>query len=176
MTVLSSDINKNDAAQQLIEMGIIDQKVASGQMEDKEDSDSYFKKHAKHLKDLIEIYGWPKISEMGKDASKAAWLIAQHADQDIAFQELCLSLMQQLYSSSPQEVERHHIALLIDRVLVNKKKPQIFGTQYFLNKDNTISFFPTKNPENVDLRRKEYMLPPLADYEKYIYSVMRNNS
>jgi len=51
--------------------------------------------NTKILKQIILEYGWPTISMAGKEASNAAWVIAQHADHDISFQKLCLSLLKQ---------------------------------------------------------------------------------
>jgi|GEM_PF-6948289 len=50
----------------------------------------------KAAKDIILQYGWPKISQIGKDGQNNLWLIVQHADQDVRFQKAELQAMEQL--------------------------------------------------------------------------------
>lgn len=78
------------------------------------------------LKSVIENEGWPSEEKVGKQAELAAWLIAQHSDFDVVFQEECLTLMKNL----PQNQDRNiHIQYLTDRILVNQDKKQIYSTQ-----------------------------------------------
>lgn len=84
------------------------------------------KRNKKILQLIIEQVGWPNAEKYGRPAESAAWLIAQHSDFDINFQEKCLSLIQNF----PQTEERKEdIIYLTDRILVNKGKKQIYGTQ-----------------------------------------------
>src|SRR3989338_703283 len=50
-------------------------------------------KNTEKLKKIINKYGWPGKSLVGEKAADAAWLIAQHADHDVKFQEKCLCLI-----------------------------------------------------------------------------------
>ena len=45
------------------------------------------------LKKVISEIGWPGRPVAGEDAANAAWLLAQHADSDPAFQRQCLDLL-----------------------------------------------------------------------------------
>jgi hypothetical protein len=45
------------------------------------------------LKEVVAEVGWPGQSMVGEDGAHAAWLLAQHADQDPAFQRRCLELL-----------------------------------------------------------------------------------
>ena len=49
-------------------------------------------KNRTRLKEIVDQYGWPGKSMVGKDGAQAAWLLAQHADADHAFQKKCLAL------------------------------------------------------------------------------------
>src|SRR5439155_819442 len=62
----------------------------------------------------------------GDAAEHAAWLIAQHAAGDPAFQERCLAL---LLEQSASEVCPHHAAYLEDRINALAGRPQRYGTQ-----------------------------------------------
>ncbi len=111
------------------------------------------------LKAIIKEHGWPGKSLVGADGANAAWLVVQHSDADVAFQKECLALME----AAPQgEVSRQEVAYLTDRVLVNEKKKQRYGTQMGMNFEPR----PIEDPENVDKRRAEIGLPPLAEYVK----------
>lgn len=39
------------------------------------------------VKKIVTQFGWPKISDIGKDGQNNLWLIIQHADQDVLFQK-----------------------------------------------------------------------------------------
>jgi len=45
------------------------------------------------LKNVVAEVGWPGRSMVGEDGAHAAWLLAQHADRDPAFQRRCLDLI-----------------------------------------------------------------------------------
>ena len=65
------------------------------------------------------------------------------------------------------EADRRNLSLLQDRVLVAEDKPQIFGTQlYFDETTGTLELFPIEDAANVDARRREVGMGPLAEYVK----------
>ena len=52
-----------------------------------------------------------------------------------------------------------------DRILVNRGKKQIYGTQkYWDPKENKFVFFPIEDEKNVKAKRKEVGLEPLTEY------------
>ena len=109
------------------------------------------------LKEVIQKYGWPSSKIVGITGEQYAWLIAQHSD-DLKFQEQCLKLLEK----QPSTIERRgHIAYLIDRILVKKKKKQIYGTQFMKEKS-----YPIKDKANLDKRRKKAGLEPFSEYYK----------
>ncbi|MGD9637416.1 MAG: DUF6624 domain-containing protein [Pirellulales bacterium] len=114
-------------------------------------------KNRARLQEIVKQHGWPGISLVGKDGAHAAWLLVQHADGDREFQKSCLEQMEALPDG---EVQKQAIAYLTDRVLVGEKKPQRFGTQM----GDNFQPAPLEDPENVDRRRAEVGLPPLAEY------------
>src|SRR5258708_32417370 len=80
------------------------------------------------LKSVIKKEGWPTISKVGEEASHAAWLIVQHADLDIKFQEDCLALLQKTWKN--HDINPRNLAYLTDRVAVNTGLEQTYGTQF----------------------------------------------
>jgi len=62
---------------------------------------------------------------------------------------------------------KEEYALLTDRVLVNKKQKQIYGTQVRTNpKTHKATPFPLKYPKQVNALRKKMGMEPLEVYLK----------
>lgn len=77
----------------------------------------------------MERRGWPTHSLVGEQAATSAWLLAQHADHDLALQRRFLDLM---CAAPAGEVAPMHTAYLTDRVLIAEGKSQVYGTQMTL--------------------------------------------
>jgi hypothetical protein len=114
------------------------------------------------LKEIIEQYGWPTISLVGKDGEDAAWAIAQHSDFDPAFQQQALELLRDAVADG--EASPGNLAYLEDRVAVANGQPQVYGTQMRCGPDGPVPATPIKDEAGVDGRRAEAGLDPLADY------------
>jgi hypothetical protein len=91
----------------------------------------------------------------------------QHADRDRKFQRKCLDLMTAL---PKQEFSQRDLAYLTDRVLLAEGKKQLYATQ-METADGKWVPRPLEDPENVDQRRADHGLEPLAKYIKQIESV-----
>lgn len=115
------------------------------------------------LKGVVDNRGWPGKSLVGADGAHKAWLLVQHCDDDRAFQKKCLDLMKPLAEKG--EVAKVDVAYLTDRVLVGENKNQIYGTQ-FHQVNGKLEPQPIEDEANVDARRKEAGMPPLAEYRK----------
>jgi hypothetical protein len=105
------------------------------------------------LQNMIAQYGFPTWKLLGYDGAHNAWLISQHAD--LAFQEWYLSRMQQAvneYNASPRD-----LPYLIDRILIKKKQPQLYGTQIWSGG----TYQPIEDVENLNNRRASMYLEPL---------------
>lgn len=115
------------------------------------------------LREIVAKHGWPGSSLVGEDGAGAAWLLAQHADSDVAFQRRCLALLEAAVAEG--EASRAHLAYLTDRVLVNERRPQRFGTQ-FRQVGESFEPQPIDDAEHVDERRLDAGLPPLETYRQ----------
>lgn len=80
------------------------------------------------LAGFITKQGWPARKEVGEDASRAAWLLVQHADANPAFQLTALRLMTPLAARG--EIEKQQFAMLTDRVQLKLTGKQRYGTQW----------------------------------------------
>jgi hypothetical protein len=113
------------------------------------------------LKGVIEKHGWPGKTLVGEDGAHAAWLLVQHADADVPFQRKCLDLLKDAVKA--REATGTDLAYLTDRVLVAEGKKQLYGTQ-LEQKDGKLIPKRIENPDEVDNRRKEVGLMPMAEY------------
>ncbi|MCP3058380.1 hypothetical protein LXT21_06330 [Myxococcus sp. K38C18041901] len=124
------------------------------------------------LKDVIAKKGWPGQALVGKKASFAAWLLVQHADKDVAFQEQVLPMLEQAVARG--EGSKQNLAYLTDRVLVNTGKPQRYGTQ-MEEVNGQMEPRNLEDPANVDARRAAVGLGTMAEY-KASFEAMRKQA
>ena len=101
------------------------------------------RKITKRLREIVRQVGWQTISHIGEDGVRAVWLIAQHSP-DIRFQKKCLEFFKK--SMKRRGVSKKHIAFLTDRIRTREGKPQLFGTQFKVDKKtNKFVFLSTLN-------------------------------
>jgi hypothetical protein len=112
------------------------------------------------LGELVNRRGWPGRSLVGEDGAVAAWLLAQHADQDPTLQRRCLDLMR---AAPETEVSPSHIAYLTDRVLLAEGESQVYGTQMTMV-DGEYRPENLRDPDSVDQRRAAVGLDPMAKH------------
>ena len=116
------------------------------------------------MKQIVRKFSWPTISMVGKKGSHLAWLLVQHADSDVKFQEYCLKLMKNM--AKENDVSKANIAFLTDRILVNKGQSQLYGTQFY--KDEIGKLVPRliRNVKALDTRRKKMSLENFELYQE----------
>jgi hypothetical protein len=119
------------------------------------------------MKEIIKQHGWPGPELVGEDGTEAAILLVQHANHE--FQKQVLPIVRRAYKS--HKLSGQDYALFVDRVLADEGKPQVYGTQakpidQWKGHDPVLK--PIKDEKNVDKRRAEVGLPPLADYLKFL--------
>ncbi|MFI7642264.1 DUF6624 domain-containing protein [Nonomuraea sp. NPDC049400] len=120
-------------------------------------------RNAAFLKRVIARYGWPGRDLVGEEAAHAAWLLAQHADQDVAFQRECLPLLEK--AAAAGQATWADYAYLVDRVCVAAGSPQVYGTQYGM-RDGQLEFQPIEDLDHLDERRARVGLEPHAEYDR----------
>ncbi|WP_316812230.1 DUF6624 domain-containing protein [Pedobacter heparinus] len=123
-------------------------------------SDNYNRKEAKQI---IQKFGWPKMSAIGKDGANNLWLIVQHSDEDIIFQKQVLTLMAALQNT--KEVNMENYAYLYDRVQCGLNYRQLYGTQVVWSTQGTAKGFrPIIYEHTIDQRRKSCGMATLKSY------------
>ena len=149
-------------------MKVVDQAVRTGLVPSDDDLRELGSMHevdarnTARMMEIVEEFGWPTSSLVGRDGARAAWLLVQHADCDPVFQRECLERMQ---SFGTHEVSPGDVAYLTDRVLVNEGKPQVYGTQ-FQEVNGHPKPRPIEDPDSVDVRRAGVGLGTLAKYRE----------
>lgn len=113
------------------------------------------------LKRIVDEQGWPTISQVGRRGASDAWLLAQHADLDPAFQLRVLRLMEPLLAE--EEVSPRNYAYLYDRVMLKLRGKQRYATQFQCS-GGTMGPRPLEEPERIDELRAEMQLEPLEEY------------
>jgi hypothetical protein len=112
-----------------------------------------------HLKEIVENFGWPDRFMVGMDGVEAAFLIAQNSDH--AFQRQILPAIRAAYQRG--DLVSGDYALYVDGILVEESNVQRFGTQAYVE-EGKLKLYPIEDRANVDERRAELGLEPLAEY------------
>ena len=113
------------------------------------------------VKTILDTRGWLGEDVVGEQGNTTLFLIIQHSD--IKTQERYLPMMRQAVKNG--KAKGSSLALLEDRVALRQGRMQIYGSQ--INRDiKTQSYYvsPLEDPDNVDKRRAEVGLQPLAEY------------
>ncbi len=109
---------------------------------------------------ILDTKGWLGPEEVGKDGSSAIFLVIQHAE--LPTQDKYFPMMKEavkVKKARPQD-----LALLEDRILMRHGKKQIYGSQITSGPDGIMKVHPIEDAANVDKRRAEVGLPPMAKY------------
>jgi len=117
----------------------------------------------KYVSEILDKYGWISYDTIGFKAHQTLFLVIQHADSTT--QEKYLPLLKQAVKDN--RAFAHDLALLEDRVLIKRGSKQIYGSQ--IQCDSTGKncwILPIEDEINVDKRRAEVGLQPLAEYVK----------
>jgi hypothetical protein len=126
------------------------------------------RRNTARLKEIVLAQGWPDTAQVGLDGALAAFVLVQHADQDLAFQEEMLPHVDEAYRRG--ELPGECVALLTDRILIAKGERQIYGTQAGIV-DGVVQVRPVEDPDNLDVRRAQMGMIPIAEYEAILASM-----
>jgi len=110
------------------------------------------------LKEIIAACGWPS----GAKGSHSAWLLAQHADNDIAFQRQAKGLLEAAVkngSGAPRD-----LAYLADRIAAAEGRPQEYGTQFTQTDRCHLEMLPVDSIDAVNRRRLAIGLQSMEAY------------
>lgn len=126
-----------------------------------EEMEAVHLENAAALETILEDHGWPGVSLVGEEGAEAAWLVAQHAISRPGFQRHCLRWMRRTVAAEDAPLWQE--AYLTDRIRMNEQRPQVYGTQLDWDSDGELSPWKIEAPTEVDKRRAEIGLLPLAE-------------
>lgn len=113
------------------------------------------------IKSILDKYGWLGTDVVGVQGNSTLFLVIQHSD--LATQEKYLPMMREAVKNG--RAKGSALALLEDRVALREGKKQIYGSQIGRDSETKLYYVsPLEDPDNVDKRRAEVGLQPLADY------------
>lgn len=133
--------------------------------------DSVFGVNYKKVKSIFNKYGFPGFDLVGKEGSQNFWLIVQHLDHKPEFQKEVLNKMKEEVLKNNAHPDNY--AYLTDRVKLNFKQKQVFGTQVYYNWKTCQAYpKPLFDSANINRRRKELGLVAL---EVYLNEMSKNH-
>jgi hypothetical protein len=110
---------------------------------------------------ILDKYGWLGPDVVGGMGNSTLFLVIQHSD--IKTQEKYLPMMREAVKN--KNAFAGDLALLEDRIALRQGKKQIYGSQIGMDpKTGAYYVLPLEDPDNVDKRRAEVGLQPLAEY------------
>jgi len=122
------------------------------------------------IQKMLKGRGWFRDDKDGEGAGRYGWLIAQHADRNPTFQQAALKLMKAELGAPG--VSKSNYAYLYDRVQMRfmdsdglDERIQRYGIQGRCTGPGTWEPLPMEDPENIDARRAEVGLGPIAEYK-----------
>ena len=119
------------------------------------------------LRAIVDEHGWPGSDLVGRDGAESAFLVLQHASHPV--QKEMFPLVEAGHRAGT--VSGQNYALLLDRILVRDGQPQVYGSQarpFDEWIDGEPALEPIEDERNVDVRRAEIGLPPLAEYRELL--------
>ena len=111
---------------------------------------------------ILEKHGWLGINQIGRLANGALFSIIQHSSIETKIKYAPL-MKESVLRNESQPI---HYARLIDRILVNDKKPQIYGSQTTIDENGNTIFFEIEKPEYVNKRRNKIGLAGIEIFAK----------
>lgn len=150
---------------------LLDKLAESGDLENYKDEVHpelriVFERNTSRAKEIIKQYGWPKISDVGEEGSDAIYYIVQHSVLHESFMQSCVPLLKEQVKNN--EAKGWQLAFLTDRTLMQKNKPQIYGTQHIQDEGGRIQPYQVENIESVDERRLALGLEPIKERTAFL--------
>jgi hypothetical protein len=113
------------------------------------------------IRNILDSRGWVGPEVVGSQANQALFLVIQHSDLEI--QQKYLPMMREAVKN--KKANGNSLALLEDRIALGEGRNQKYGSQIGTDKvTGKYYVLPLENPDDVDVRRAEVGLGPIAEY------------
>ena len=115
------------------------------------------------VKTILDIYGWPTKEMAGERGNWTICNVIQHSDNKVRIQYL--PMMRQAVKD--KKLEPRFLVRAEDRIATDNGDLQIYGGQMkFYPETKSFNLWPVFDPVNIDKRRAEIGLDPIADFLK----------
>ena len=132
----------------------------------KEQQELYEKNHAineEKVKRILETYGWPSKELAGEQGNWTICNVIQHSDNTIRLKYL--PMMRQAVKD--KKLEPRFLVRAEDRIATERGDLQIYGGQMkYYPETKSFNVWPVLDPKNIDKRRAEIGLEPIAVFLK----------
>ncbi|MEH6514973.1 DUF6624 domain-containing protein [Maribacter arcticus] len=126
----------------------------------------YRKNHTlniKKIKKILDKYDWPELTQIGEQGNRTICNVLQHADQET--REHYIPLLKQAVLD--KKLEPRFLVRAEDRIATDKGELQIYGGQMkYYPETKSFNVWPVFDPVNIDERRAEIGLEPIAGFLK----------
>jgi len=114
-----------------------------------------------HVDSILKVFGWLGSDKIGSQANLTLFAVIQHSKLSVQLEYLPL-IREAVIKGNAQA---KNLAILEDRVAIFQGKMQTYGSQVFWSKlTNKYFILPLADIDNVDKKRAEVGLQPLAEY------------
>ena len=131
-----------------------------------EQQEIYEKNHAVNeeiVKNLLDTYGWPTREMIGERGNWTICNVIQHADNSVRVEYL--PLMRQAVKD--KKLEARFLVRAEDRIATERGDLQLYGGQMkYYPETQSMNVWPVYDPANIDKRRAEIGLEPIAVFLK----------
>ncbi|MFT5164964.1 MAG: hypothetical protein ACI8P3_000188 [Saprospiraceae bacterium] len=132
----------------------------------KEQQEIYEKNHVgneKKVTDILDNYGWPTKEMIGEQGNWTICNVIQHSDNEIRIKYL--PMMRQAVKE--KKLAPRFLVRAEDRIATERGDLQIYGGQMkYYPETKTFNVWPVYDPVNINKRRAEIELEPIAVFLK----------
>jgi hypothetical protein len=130
------------------------------------------RKNVISVKKIITEIGFPTINLTSRKAYRGAVLVILHSG-DLEFMDQSIKNLQ---NANPISIQKKDIAYMIDKTRVIQKLPQLYGTQYNIDKDGVLKYIDIEKPEDLEKRRAEYGMESFEEYKKIVEKSLQDKN
>jgi len=120
------------------------------------------------IKNILDNYGWPTKEMIGESGNLTICNVIQHSDNSIRLKYL--PLMRQAVKE--EKLEPRFLGRAEDRIATERGDLQIYGTQIkYYPETKIFDVWPINDPVNIDKKRAEIGLEPIAEFLKNRFEI-----
>lgn len=117
----------------------------------------------KKVRNILDYYGWPTKEVIGEQGNWTIFNVIQHADNEVRIKYL--PMMRKAVKE--KKLEPRFLVRAEDRIATERGDLQIYGGQMkYYPETKSFNLWPVFDPVNIDKRRAEIGLEPIAEFLK----------